>query len=105
MTEPLEGWYWATNNFGKPRPVEVKKVLGKCFVHAGDNIIGLGTSLDPGWTLGPRIDDLLRDASSLKDEAIPQIKTMQDFIAARGLWDEFDAAIRRERVAEPGVDA
>ena len=63
MTSELRpGWYWVTHELGMCLPAEYETYLDlkPTFALAnGQLFIG---ALGEGWTLGPRIDDLLRDA-------------------------------------------
>jgi hypothetical protein len=56
-----EGWYTASAHSGA-----INKCVYAC--HGGGFILLFGRQPEPlpvGWTLGPRIDDLLRDAARL----------------------------------------
>ena len=91
-TEPREGWYLAQRESqndwtavylrGDGRWVFERIIVGEC--------------LPIGWTLGPRLDDLLRDAARWRyviEELSPE-----DFatIDAEDLGEWIDAEIARE---------
>lgn len=55
---PREGWYIVTPQGGSPICAH-RSLKGQW----GINGMNVGHDLPPGWTLGPAIDDLLRDAA------------------------------------------
>jgi len=78
MSEPRDGWYVATDALGQQACI---RWTGKMLPDGKGwwNFSSMPHQLPEGWTLGPRIDDLARDAARYHES-----KKAQDLI--REAW-------------------
>lgn len=58
------GWYWGTNPSGRGCPIECQTYPGHKPLFLVGNQVFI-EALPNGWTLGPRVEDLLRDAARI----------------------------------------
>ena len=82
-----EGWYTASAHSGA-----INKCVYAC--HGGGFILLFGRQPEPlpvGWTLGPRIDDLLRDAARYR-----WLQGQRTYPFGSTNWDDLDSLIDAE---------